>query len=117
MSVPFTKPELELIAKNAEAGNMLGPGETQALVAEVRRLELASLGMFDPVKVGQVVAQLQIERDQARDELQSIQRTRHDAYAQCLAAMVLLKRAVAVRIDDDWLKEAKALLNAFKVAE
>jgi hypothetical protein len=66
MSVPFTKSELELIAKNAEAGNMLGPGETQALVAEVRRLELASLGLFDPVRVGQVVAQLQMERDEAR---------------------------------------------------
>jgi hypothetical protein len=43
------------------------------LVAEVRRLKkdadqyrLASLGLFDPVKVGQVVAQLQRERDEAR---------------------------------------------------
>lgn len=38
------------------------------LIDEVRRLRIASLGMFDPVKVGQVVAQLQMERDEAREQ-------------------------------------------------
>lgn len=38
------------------------------LIDEVRRLRIASLGLFDPIKVGQVVAQLQMERDEARRE-------------------------------------------------
>jgi hypothetical protein len=38
----------------------------RVLEAEAKRYKVASLGMFDPVRVGQVVAQLQMERDAAR---------------------------------------------------
>ena len=67
------KNDLEYFSRQAQGG-CLDASEQQAVVrevaqaqAEVERYHLASLGMFDPVKVGQVVAQLQMERDEARD--------------------------------------------------
>ncbi len=37
------------------------------LEAEAKRYEVASLGMLDPVRVSEVVAQLQKERDESRE--------------------------------------------------
>lgn len=43
-------------------------------LAKAERYHVASLGMFDPVRVGEVVAQLQMERDQARRSARAFRR-------------------------------------------
>lgn len=66
------KNDLEYFSRQAQGG-FLNASEQQVVVhevaqaqAEAERYRIASLGMFDPVRVGQIVAQLQIERDEAR---------------------------------------------------
>ena len=97
--------------------------ETALLVVKASRPKEGS-GPVNPLLLDQVcniataaletLERMVLQKEQVQSELASIQRTRHDAYEKCLAAMVLLERAVAVRVDDDWLKEARKLLKAFK---
>lgn len=77
--------------------------EVSRLKKDADQYRLASLGMFDPVRVGQVVAQLQMERDEARQVARYVLQYMRSGWPE---------GAVKVTEKHPWLLESSAAREA-----